>query len=136
MRKIATPPGMNARLLEAIGQELQPIQSRQEETERYLRRFRPAGLPQAAQQRILQSLAVPAALPYRRPYRRLAAACAAVVLLCGGLAGVLLYPPDTPAAVAEPPAVLLQTAYSVRDAQDGSVFTIQTPVVFVADDVL
>lgn len=123
---------MNARLLEAIGQELQPIQSRQEETERYLRRFRPAGLPQAAQQRILQSLAAPAALPYRR----LAAACAAVVLLCGGLAGVLLYPPDTPAAAAEPPAVLLQTAYSVRDAQDGSVFTIQTPVVFVSDDVL
>lgn len=127
MKGIATPPGLNERLLRAIHQEIRPLEQRQAETERYLRRFRIAPLPLGAQSRILSALHTRRV----RTYRRLAAACAAVVLLLC----VLLYPTgERPPIVEYAPEQ--QPAYTVTDAADRSSFTIKTPVVFVSDEVM
>ena len=128
MKGIATPPGLNERLLRAIHQEIRPLEQRQAETERYLRRFRIAPLALGAQSRILSALHT----RWARTYRRLAAAaCAAVVLLLC----VLLYPTgERPPIVEYAPEQ--QPAYTVTDAADRSSFTIKTPVVFVSDEVM
>lgn len=128
MKGIATPPGLNERLLHAIQQEIRPLEQRQAETEQYLHCFRIAPLPLGTQTRILAALHTRRARTYRR---LLAAVCAAVVLmLC-----VLLYP------VGDQPPVMeylpeQQPAYTVHDAADRSSFSIKAPVVFVADEVL
>lgn len=137
MRKIVTPPGLNERLLAALEQELRPLEQEMAETERYLRRFRAAPLPQAVQGRILRAVDSRPARHYLRPsyYRRAAvAACLAAVLL----AGALLYPQGEAGktTAATPCRVPVQPVYTVHDSADNSDFSLRVPVVFVADNVL
>ncbi|MCQ2364820.1 MAG: hypothetical protein MJ051_04640 [Akkermansia sp.] len=134
---------MNERLLHAIEQELRLSETELTETERYLRRFRVAPLPAETQQRVLHAVSAAPARPYRRATRIALAASVAALLLAGAL---LFLPTDErtapiakqlPAAPASGAAeVTVQPVYTVRLADGSTEYSLRTPVVFVADDVL
>lgn len=146
MKKIKTPPGMNERLLRAIEQELKLSETELAETERYLRRFRVAPLPTETQRRVLHAVSAAPAAParsYRRAYRFAVAASVAAFLLAGTLLFPLREEPHAPMAKQLParPArdaaeVTVLPVYTVRLADGSSEYSLRTPVVFVADDVL
>lgn len=143
MKKIKTPPGMNERLLRAIEQELKLSETELAETERYLRRFRVAPLPTETRQRVLRAVSAAPARSYRRAYRFAVAASVAAFLLAGTLLFPLREEPHAPMAKQLParPAhdaaeVTVLPVYTVRLADGASEYSLRTPVVFVADDVL
>lgn len=143
MKKIKTPPGMNERLLRAIEQEIQLSETELAETERYLRRFRVAPLPPETQQRVLRAVSAAPARSYRRAYRFAVAASVAAFLLAGTLLFPLREEPHAPMAKQLPARPALGAAevtvlpvYTVRLADGSSEYSLRTPVVFVADDVL
>lgn len=143
MKKIKTPPGMNERLLRAIEQEIQLSETELAETERYLRRFRVAPLPPETQRRVLHAVSAAPARSYRRAYHFAVAASVAAFLLAGTLLFPLREEPHAPMAK-QLPAVPAHDAaevtelpvYTVRLADGSSEYSLRTPVVFVADDVL
>lgn len=143
MKTIKTPPGMNERLLRAIEQELKLSETELAETEQYLRRFRVAPLPPETQLRVLHAVSAAPARTYRPAYRFAIAASVAAFLLAGALLFPLHEEPRTPIAklpyVAPATAaaeVTVQPVYTVRLADGSSEYSLRTPVVFVADDVL
>lgn len=143
MKMIQTPPGMNERLLRAIEQEVALSETQLAETERYLSRFRVAPLPKETQQRVLHAVSTAPSRPYRRAFRFALAASVAALLLAGAS---LFLPTDErtapiatqlPAAPASSAAeVTVQPVYIVRLADGSTEYSLRTPVVFVADDVL
>lgn len=143
MKTIKTPPGMNERLLRAIEQELKLSETELAETEQYLRRFRVAPLPPETQLRVLHAVSAAPARTYRPAYRFAIAASVAAFLLAGALLFPLHEEPHAPIAKlpSAPPAygaaeVTVQPVYTVRLADGSSEYSLRTPVVFVADDVL
>lgn len=144
MKTIKTPPGMNERLLRAIEQELKLSETELAETEQYLRRFRVAPLPPETQLRVLHAVSAAPARTYRPAYRFAIAASVAAFLLAGALLFPLHEEPRTPIAKQSSPLpfaygaaeVTVQPVYTVRLADGSSEYSLRTPVVFVADDVL
>lgn len=134
---------MNERLLRAIEQEIMLSETELTETERYLRRFRVSPLPTETRQRVLHAVSAAPARTYRPAYRFAIAASVAAFLLAGALLFPLHEEPTPPIAKQLParPAhdaaeVTVQPVYTVRLADGSSEYSLRTPVVFVADDVL
>lgn len=137
---------MNERLLRAIEQELKLSETELAETEQYLRRFRVAPLPSETQLRVLHAVSAAPARSYRPAYRFAIAASVAAFLLAGALLFPLHEEPHAPIAKQLPAPlaygahgtaeVTVQPVYTVRLADGSSEYSLRTPVVFVADDVL
>lgn len=134
---------MNERLLHAIEQEIMLSETELTETERYLRRFRVAPLSTETRQRVLHAVSAAPARTYRPAYRFAIAASVAAFLLAGALLFPLREEPHAPIARQHPAApassaaeVTVQPVYIVRLADGSSEYSLRTPVVFVADDVL
>ena len=134
---------MNERLLRAIEQERKLSETELAETEQYLRRFRVAPLPPETQLRVLHAVSAAPARSYRPAYRFAIAASVAAFLLAGALLFPLHEEPHAPIAKQLPAPlaygaaeVTVQPVYTVRLADGSSEYSLRTPVVFVADDVL